>query len=136
MKITAKISHLIWGGFWSISLLLMSLSEMASYSSWRFVLTEWQIIVLPILALGWLAFSVGLLFDQPWAWYGSFVYSVISLFVAFYILWADIPIIQDVWKYEVGAFCCEVIGAVSAVTVVWLLLHSRHRFLKKHEPAT
>ena len=136
MKITAKISHSIWGGFWSIFLLLISLSEMVSHSSWRFVLTEWQIIVLPILALGWLTFGVGLLFDQPWAWYGSFVYSVVSLFVAFYILWADSPIIQDVWKYEAGAFCCEVIGAVLAVTVVWILLYSRHRFLKKHEPAT
>jgi len=73
--------------------------------------------------------------------YGSFVYSVISLFVAFYILWADIPIIQEegsgfFWKYQAGSFCCEVVGTVLAVTVVSFLLHGRQHFLKRHEPAT
>lgn len=108
--------------------------------SWSWLLVEPQYAVLMALALGWLAFAVGLLFDRSWAWYGSFVYSVLSLFVAFYILWGDIPIMQEegsgfFWKYQAGEFCCEVVGAASAATVVSVLLHSRHQFLKRHEPA-
>jgi len=136
VKKTAKILHLVWSGGWSIFLLWISLSEF----SWSWLQSEPQFIVLPMLAIGWLTFSIGLLFNRSWAWHGSFVYSVISLFVAFYILWGDIPIIQEegcsfFWKYQAGAFYCELVGAVLAMTVVSLLLHSRHHFLKKLEPA-
>jgi hypothetical protein len=137
MKKSAKVLHLCWAGGWSLFLLWISLSQF----SWSWLQAEPQFIMLPLLALGWLTFGIGLLFHRSWAWYGSFVYSVISLFVAFYILWADIPIVQGegrrfFWQHQAGSFYCEVVGAVLAVTVVSLLLHSRQHFLRRHEPAT
>jgi len=137
MKKTAKVLHLFWAGGWSLFLLWILLSQF----SWSWLQAEPQFIVLPLLALGWLTFGIGLLFDRSWAWYGSFVYSGIALFVAFYILWADIPIIQEegssfFWQHQAGSFYCEVVGAVLAVTVVSFLLHSRQHFLRRHEPAT
>ena len=136
MKIAAKILHLIWAGGWSLFLLWFSSSQIR----WSSLFDEPLDVVLPLLALGWLTFAVGLLFDRSWAWYGSFVYSVISLFVAFYILLLDISTIQEegiksFWQDLAGSFCCEVVGAVLAVTVVSFLLHSRQHFLKRHEPA-
>ena len=137
MKKAAKILHLVWAGGWSLFLLWFSSSRIG----WSSLFDEPQFIVLPLFALGWLTFGVGLLFDRSWAWYGGFVYSVISLFVAFYILLADIPIIQEegsrfFWQHQAGSFYCEVVGAVLAVTVVSFLLHSRQFFLKSHEPVT
>ncbi len=133
MKITVKILHSFWAGLWSLFLLWFSLSNF----SWSWLQPEPQFFVLIILALGWLTFAVGLLFDRSWAWYGSFVYTVLSLFVAFYILLTSFAIMQDegrsyFWNYQAGSFYCEVIGAVFAVAVVSVLLHSRHQFLKKN----
>jgi hypothetical protein len=136
MKIAAKILHLFWAGLWSVLLLWVSLSEF----SWSWLQAEPQFSVFPILALGWLTFAVSLLFDRAWAWYGSFVYSVLSLFVAFYFVWTAFAIMQDegnslFWKYQADGFYCELVGVALAVTVVWMLLHSRHQFLKRHKPA-
>jgi hypothetical protein len=136
MKITTKIIHSLWAGLWSFFLLWVSVSEF----SWKWLLVEPQYAVLMVLALGWLTFAVGLLFDRSWAWYGSFVYTVLSLFVAFYLVWSTFAIMQDeggsyFWKNQAGSFYCELIGAVLAVAVVSVLLQTRHKFLKKYDQA-
>jgi len=61
-------------------------------------------------------------------------------FVAFYFVWTAFAIMQDegnsfFWKHQAGSFYCELVVAALAVTVVSVLLQSRHQFLKRHEAA-
>ena len=81
---------------------------------------------IPIAALGWLPFALGLLFDRAWAWYGSFVFAVLSLFVAFYVTWMAVAFAIS----EGGNFYWELFGSIIAVAVVAALLHVRNLFLK------
>ncbi len=119
MKMTTKILHSLWAGFWSSYLLWILLSN---FSGVELSLT----IPALIAASAWLFFAFGLLFDLQWAWYGCFVFSVLSLFVALYVTWMSIAIVY----YESGSFLWESVGAIAAIMVVTTLLHSRHKFLK------
>jgi hypothetical protein len=131
MKVATKFIHLLWAGYWSFFLLSVSLPELH---------TEPYLVALSLLALVWISFAVGLLSDRPWAWFGSFVCSVLWLFGLFYCIWMDIAIMQDegrrvFFESQAGFFYWELIGAVIAVVVVGALLHTRHQFLRSHEKA-
>jgi hypothetical protein len=116
---TTKILHSLWAGFWSSYLLWILLSN---FSNVELSLT----IPALIAALVWLFFAIGLLFEWQWAWYGCFVISVLSLFVALYVTWTSVVIVY----YEGGNFLWESVGAIVAIMVVTTLLHTRHKFLK------
>lgn len=99
--------------------------------SWNHLRVEPDLIAVPLLCLLWLPFALGILFDRRWAWYGSFAFSVLSLFVAFYVAGMSMTIAQ----HEGGSIMSwpEWVGAALAIAVVTLLLHTRHQFLKRDE---
>jgi hypothetical protein len=121
MKATAKVLHLFWAGFWSLFLLWASLDF-----SWSYLREEPYMIAMPMAALSWLPFAVGLFFNRAWAWYGSFVFTVLSLFVAFYVTWMSVTIVH----FEGGSFYWELFASAIALAVVVALLYTRHQFLK------
>ncbi len=124
MKLAAKISHIIWAGSWSSFLLWYSFAH--GLDDFR---TEPHLLAIPVFSAGWLAFAIALLFDRRWAFYGSFLLAILSLFVAYYIAWSSVAIAL----HERTSFVFEIIGAVAATVVVWLLLQSRHQFLSGHD---
>jgi hypothetical protein len=126
MKLAAKISHLIWAGLWSSFLLWFTVARGSGDFG-----HEPHLLAIPVFSLGWLTFAVALLFDRRWAFYGSFLLAVLSLFVAYYIAWTSVAIAM----HERTSFVFEIIGAVAATVVVWLLLQSRHQFLSRHDNA-
>src|ERR1043166_344736 len=87
MKLAAKISHLVWAGLWSSFLLWFSFAH--GLGDYRH---EPHLLAIPVFSLAWLTFAVALLFDRRWAFYGSFLLAVLSLFVAYYIAWSSVAI--------------------------------------------
>jgi hypothetical protein len=126
MKLAAKISHLVWAGLWSSFLLWFSFAH--GLGDYRH---EPHLLAIPVFSLAWLTFAVALLFDRRWAFYGSFLLAVLSLFVAYYIAWSSVAIAM----HERTSFVFEIAGAVAATVVVWLLLQSRHQFLRHDKAA-
>jgi len=128
MKLAAKISHLLWAGLWSSFLIWFSIVHgNAGYSHKEAP----YLLAIPVFSLTWLTFAVLLLFDRGWAFYGSFLLAVLSLFVAYYVAWTAVAIAL----HEHSSCVLEIIGAVAATLVVWLLLQSRHDFLPRHDSA-
>ena len=125
-----KVLHLLWAGFWSLFILYYALPE---------VQFEPHLIGYPLLASVWMICALALLFDYGWAWYGSFVCSLIWLFLIVYLLWMQFASLQDdiqvegtrlFWKYEmIRNFEMLTIATLSA-SVTAALLHTRHRILK------
>jgi len=122
LKTATKILHLVWAAFWSFMVFWAFLDDF----SWS---DPASIATMP-LCLVWLPFAFGLLFERQWAWYGSFGFSVLSLFVALYVLFLFVSLsftlqeASDVYGWR------EFLGVGLAITVVGLLLHTRHQFLK------
>jgi hypothetical protein len=125
MKTIAKVLHFLWAGGWSAFLLWVSLSDF----SWTWFRVEPHMIAIPIASLAWMPFAVGLFFERGWAWYGSFVLTVLSLFVAFYVTWMSAAIA----RHEGGSFHWEIVGSMIALAVLAALLQTRQDFLKPHE---
>src|SRR5688572_28629695 len=88
IKTAAKITHLIWAGFWSIALLWLSAKEGAGELN-----REPHLIAIPLFSIAWLVFATALFFEQSWAWYGCFLLTVLSLFVAYYVAWTSVAIV-------------------------------------------
>jgi hypothetical protein len=127
-----KILHFLnflWASAWSVFLLVMLSPP-----------EEPDFLLSPVFAVIWMGCAVALLlFDFGWAWYGSFVCSLVWLFLIFYLLWMQFAGMQDdlqeegsrmYWKYATfPIFTMLAIAAVSA-SVTAILLHTRHRILK------
>jgi hypothetical protein len=126
MKLAAKISHLIWAGLWSSVLLWFSMQGLGGYT----YKNAPYLLAIPAFSLAWLAFAVALLFNRRWAFYGSFLLAVLSLFVAYYLAWISVAMALHNPR---TSFVMETVGAVAATIVVWLLLQSRHHFLSRHD---
>jgi len=123
MKTTTKILHLLWGGHWSLYILWVALSGF----SWSWASTEPFALLLPIAPAAWLVFAVGLLVDRRWAWFGSFVCTVFSLFAGVWVTMQSL--------YYRTSFVWELVGTLVAFTVLGFLLHTRQSFLMRHERA-
>jgi len=127
MKLAAKISHLVWAGLWSSILLWFTIVHGIGGYTYKDA-PYW--LAIPAFSLAWLMFAVAVLFDRRWAFYGSFVLAVLSLFVAYYVACKSVTMaLHDPHT----SFLLEIIGAVAATVVVWLLLQSRHQFLSRHD---
>jgi hypothetical protein len=129
MKLAAKLSHFIWAGLWGSFLIWFSLVHGIGGYSYK---DAPSLFAIPVFSVAWLVFAVALLFDRRWAFYGSFLLAVFSLFVAYYVAWSSVAIAL----HEHSSFVLEIIGAVAATVVVWLLLQSRHQFLSRHANAS
>ncbi len=122
MKIAAKIINLAWGGCWSVFALAMMLREF----SWNWFRHEPWISLLVIGPIAWIVFVVGLLFNRPWAWWGSFALAVFSVFGGIWttmlsVTFGEIPI---------GEAACTMI----ALTLTALLLAIRKEILPPPAP--
>jgi hypothetical protein len=101
---------------------------------------EPHLIFFPIFAIIWMAYGIALLlFDHAWAWWGSFVCSVIWLFVMTYSLWMDFAYmpsnikeegIRGFYNYDITAYLIMLAIAALSAGIVALLLHTRHQSLK------
>ena len=124
VKFCTKLVHSAWAGYWSFVMVRFSAREFY----WSEIQTEPQIVLLPVLACLWLPFALGLWFDRRWAWIGSFMFCVLSLFVAFYIAWGSVAIANDEgWQ---NRQLIEFVWIVPAVIVVAMLLHARRHFFR------
>ncbi len=121
MKLAGAILHLVWAGLLSGLMLWVS----APGLKWSAVWGEPFYLVLPIIAASWLTFAVGLFFGRPWAWNGSFVFTIFSLFTAVWFSMQAIalPIAQEL-KLDLA-------GVASALVVAGLLARSRHSYYSR-----
>jgi hypothetical protein len=123
MKRAAPIFHLLWAAGLSGYMLWISAPDLVGQD------TQWVPIglILPLIAVSWMAFAVGLFFGRAWAWSGAFVFTLFSLFVAMWFA------LQTVTLPIPGELGIDLAGSGIAFTVVALLLHTRHSFLIRHE---
>src|SRR4051794_35442269 len=90
MKSTTKLLHLIWAG---------CICAFVLWATWlnvsRSILRAEPFWITPaIAALGWLTFAVGLFCERVWAWYGSLIFSVLSLLAVCWVTLLNILIIS------------------------------------------
>lgn len=112
-----QFSHLVWAGMWSGFCLWVMLPEL----SWSWVRSE-PLSLLPLVGSAtWLSFAIGLLAERNWAWVGSFICTVLSVFTGIWVTMQSI--------YLNSSFFWEIAGTISAFVVLLLLIQSRHRFL-------
>jgi hypothetical protein len=126
MKLVAKISHLLWAGMCSSFLIWFSVTDGLGAYSYK---DAPYLLAIPGFSIAWLVFAVALMFERRWAFYGSFLLAVLSLFVTYYVAWAVIAIAA----HEHSSFILEIIGAAAATIVVWLLLKSRHDLVRAQD---
>ena len=116
MKTAAMILHSLWGGVCSVFVLQAVLSDF----SWSWAQAEPLIMLLIVVPAAWLVFTVGLLFDRKWAWFGSFTCTTFSLFAGVWVTMLSLD--------NRASFIWELVGTVVALSVLGLLLHTRGAF--------
>lgn len=124
MKAAAKLAHLLWAGAWSTFLIWFAFRDGLGD-----IVREPYLLAVPAFAVAWLVFAVFLVMGRSWSWYGCFMLAVLSLFVAYYVAWFSIAAAL----HGSGSFSFELLGAAAATVVVFLLLQSRHQFLRGRE---
>lgn len=122
MKRAATILHLAWAGFVSCYMLWVS----APGLSWNYVRHEPIALFLPLIALIWMPFAVALFWGRIGAWFGSFVFTIFSLFTG---IWFSM---QAVSLSISGELAFDLAGVVIAFVVLAALLHTRHSYFNKH----
>jgi hypothetical protein len=129
MKTTTKVLHSVWAG------LFVSPAVALLFSRFR---DDPNLVAISIACLSWLPFAIGLIFDRAWAWYGSFVFSVLSVFPCFYLLlWDVLGMAHSLGEGETlrlnalfDPYGGSVLFAcVIALAVVAALLRTRHQLL-------
>ena len=104
-------------------MLWVSLSEF----SWNELKSEPLGSLIPLAGAAWLTFAIGLFFGRGWAWFGSFIFTVFSVFAGIWIA------MQSVLFEGRGEIVFDLGGISFAVAVLGMLLHTRHSFLREHE---
>ena len=123
MKRAATSLHLIWAGFVSCYMLWISTPGL----SWSDVRHEPFALFLPLLALIWITFAIALFFGRLWAWFGSFAFTVFSLFTG---VWFSL---QAVSLSIPGELAFDLVGIFIAFVVLAALLQTRHSYFHRHE---
>jgi hypothetical protein len=120
VKTATKITHSVWSAFWSV--LLVGLFAGHLFEGFN---TPPLALIIPLLALAWTTFSFALILDRGWGWYGSFCFSVLSLFLSFL---AVLVMGGKSWM----AFAAFLPGAV----VIGFLLETRVKFIGEEKNAS
>ena len=127
MKIATKILHFLWAALWSYLLLWMM------GNLWTSLRRDPVDVMLTALALVWLFCAIALFFEHRWAWYGSSVFTVLSLLATLYIVFVSVLIPLSAIR---GGAILEGFGLLLLPTLVLAaLVYTRRHFLRPHEKA-